>query len=59
MTDAEVLSQGRNRMAIDQHPRGPSPGVKPSAAVGRYSRALKWLKDVLRGRPGGVEGTWG
>jgi RNA polymerase sigma-70 factor (ECF subfamily) len=31
-------------------------GIKPSAAVNRYVRALKRLKDVFQGMPGGVEG---
>src|SRR6516164_2324426 len=33
-------------------------GIKPSAAVNRYVRALKRLKDVFQGMPGGVEGIW-
>lgn len=33
--------------------------IKPSAAVNRYVRALKRLKDVFRGMPGGIEGIWG
>jgi RNA polymerase sigma-70 factor (ECF subfamily) len=32
-------------------------GIKPSAAVNRYVRALKRLKDVFQGMPGGLEGT--
>jgi RNA polymerase sigma-70 factor (ECF subfamily) len=31
-------------------------GIKPSAAVNRYVRALKRLEDVFQGMPGGVEG---
>jgi RNA polymerase sigma-70 factor (ECF subfamily) len=31
-------------------------GIKPSAAVNRYVRALKRLKDVFLSMPGGVEG---
>jgi RNA polymerase sigma-70 factor (ECF subfamily) len=31
-------------------------GIKPSAAVNRYVRALKRLKDVFEGMPGGIEG---
>ena len=34
-------------------------GIKPTAAVNRYVRALKRLKDVFLGMPGGVEGIWG
>jgi RNA polymerase sigma-70 factor (ECF subfamily) len=34
-------------------------GIKPSAAVNRYVRALKKLKDVFQGMPGGIEGIWG
>ncbi len=34
-------------------------GVKPSAAVNRYVRALKRLKGVFQGMPGGIEGVWG
>jgi RNA polymerase sigma-70 factor (ECF subfamily) len=30
-------------------------GIKPSAAVNRYVRALKRLKVVLQGMPGGIE----
>jgi RNA polymerase sigma-70 factor (ECF subfamily) len=30
--------------------------IKPSAAVNRYVRALKRLKDVFQGMPGGIEG---
>jgi RNA polymerase sigma-70 factor (ECF subfamily) len=31
-------------------------GIKPSAAVNRYVRAIKRLKDVLQEMPGGIEG---
>src|SRR5215475_10544329 len=31
-------------------------GIKPPAAVNRYVRALKRLRDVLQGTPGGLEG---
>jgi RNA polymerase sigma-70 factor (ECF subfamily) len=34
-------------------------GVKPSAAVNRYVRALKRLKGVFQGMSGGIEGIWG
>jgi RNA polymerase sigma-70 factor (ECF subfamily) len=34
-------------------------GIKPTAAVNRYVRALKRLKDVFEGMPGGLEGIWG
>jgi RNA polymerase sigma-70 factor (ECF subfamily) len=34
-------------------------GIKPTAAVNRYVRALKRLKDVFQGMPGGLEGIWG
>jgi RNA polymerase sigma-70 factor, ECF subfamily len=34
-------------------------GIKPSAAVNRYMRALKRLKDAFQGMPGGIEGIWG
>jgi RNA polymerase sigma-70 factor (ECF subfamily) len=34
-------------------------GIKPSAAINRYVRALKRLKTVFEGMPGGIEGTWG
>jgi RNA polymerase sigma-70 factor, ECF subfamily len=34
-------------------------GIKPSAAINRYVRALKRLKDVFEGMPGGIEGIWG
>src|SRR5438876_3305765 len=34
-------------------------GIKPSAAVNRHVRALKRLKDVFQGMPGGIEGIWG
>jgi RNA polymerase sigma-70 factor (ECF subfamily) len=34
-------------------------GIKPSAAVNRYVRALKRLKDAFQGMPGGIEGIWG
>jgi RNA polymerase sigma-70 factor (ECF subfamily) len=34
-------------------------GIKPSAAVNRYVRALKRLRDVFEGMPGGIEGIWG
>ena len=34
-------------------------GIKPSAAVNRYVRALKRLKDVFQGMPGGIEEIWG
>jgi RNA polymerase sigma-70 factor (ECF subfamily) len=33
-------------------------GIKPSAAVNRYVRALKRLKAVFDGMPGGIEGIW-
>ena len=32
-------------------------GIRPSAAVNRYVRALKRLKDVFQGMPGGIEGV--
>jgi RNA polymerase sigma-70 factor (ECF subfamily) len=31
-------------------------GLKPSAAINRYVRALKRLRDVFQGMPGGIEG---
>ena len=34
-------------------------GIKPTAAVNRYVRAVKRLKDVFQGMPGGIEGIWG
>jgi RNA polymerase sigma-70 factor, ECF subfamily len=34
-------------------------GLKPTAAVNRYVRALKRLWGVLEGMPGGIEGVWG
>jgi RNA polymerase sigma-70 factor (ECF subfamily) len=34
-------------------------GIKASAAVNRYVRALKRLKAVFEGMPGGIEGVWG
>jgi RNA polymerase sigma-70 factor (ECF subfamily) len=34
-------------------------GISPSAAVNRYVRALKRLKDVFQGMPGGIEGIGG
>jgi RNA polymerase sigma-70 factor (ECF subfamily) len=34
-------------------------GIKPSAAVNRYVRALKKLKDVFQGMSGGIERIWG
>ena len=34
-------------------------GIKPTAAVNRYVRALKRLKEVFQGMPGGIEGIWG
>lgn len=34
-------------------------GIKPSAAVNRYVRALKRIKDVFQSMPGGIEGIWG
>jgi RNA polymerase sigma-70 factor (ECF subfamily) len=34
-------------------------GIKPTAAVNRYVRALRRLKDVFQGMPGGIEGIWG
>jgi RNA polymerase sigma-70 factor (ECF subfamily) len=34
-------------------------GIKPSAAVNRYVRALKRLKGVFEKMPGGIEGVWG
>jgi RNA polymerase sigma-70 factor (ECF subfamily) len=34
-------------------------GIKPSTAGNRYVRALKRLKDVFKGMPGGIEGIWG
>jgi RNA polymerase sigma-70 factor (ECF subfamily) len=33
-------------------------GIKPTAAVNRYVRALKRLKDVFQAMPGGLEGIW-
>ena len=34
-------------------------GIKPSAAVNRYVRALKRLKGMFQGMPGGIEAIWG
>jgi RNA polymerase sigma-70 factor (ECF subfamily) len=34
-------------------------GIKPTAAINRYVRALRRLKDVFQGMPGGGEGVWG
>jgi DNA topoisomerase IA len=34
-------------------------GIRPSAAVNRYVRALRRLRDVFQGMPGGIEGAWG
>jgi RNA polymerase sigma-70 factor, ECF subfamily len=34
-------------------------GIKPTAAINRYVRALKRLRDVFQGMPGGIEGLWG
>jgi RNA polymerase sigma-70 factor (ECF subfamily) len=34
-------------------------GIKPTAAVNRYVRALKRLKEVIQGMPGGIEEIWG
>jgi len=34
-------------------------GIKPTAAINRYVRALKRLRDVFQGMPGGIEGIWG
>ena len=31
-------------------------GIKPTAAINRYVRALRRLKDVFQGMPGGIEG---
>jgi RNA polymerase sigma-70 factor (ECF subfamily) len=31
-------------------------GIKPSAAVNRYVRALERVKDEFQGMPGGIEG---
>ena len=33
--------------------------IKPAAAVKRYVRALKRLRDVFQAMPGGTEGLWG
>jgi hypothetical protein len=34
-------------------------GIKLSAAVNRYVRALSRLRDAFQGVPGGIEGVWG
>jgi RNA polymerase sigma-70 factor (ECF subfamily) len=34
-------------------------GIKPTAAINRYMRALKRLKRVFEEMPGGIEGIWG
>jgi RNA polymerase sigma-70 factor (ECF subfamily) len=34
-------------------------GIKPTAAVNRYVRALRRIKEVFEGMPGGIEGVWG
>ncbi len=46
----EELSNGETAQVL---------GIKPSAACNRYVRALKRLKDVFQGMPGGIEGIWG
>jgi RNA polymerase sigma-70 factor (ECF subfamily) len=33
-------------------------GIKPSAAINRYVRAIRRLKEVFEEMPGGVEGLW-
>jgi RNA polymerase sigma-70 factor (ECF subfamily) len=33
-------------------------GIRPSAALNRYVRALKRLKDGFPDMPGGIEGIW-
>ncbi len=33
-------------------------GIKPSAAVNRYVRAIQRLRDVFQGMPGGIEENW-
>jgi hypothetical protein len=52
-----------NEKLLDASRNGAEParvlGIKPSAALNRYVRALKRLKDVLQGMPGGIEGIWG
>ncbi len=47
-TDVDLLEAARNGDV----------GIKPSAAVNRYARALKPLKGVFEGMPGGIEGVW-
>jgi RNA polymerase sigma-70 factor, ECF subfamily len=34
-------------------------GIKPTAAINRYMRALKRLKDVFQAMPGGIQEIWG
>ena len=53
------ISQGIVESVCDAVPEGQVLGIKPSAAVNRYVRALKRLKDVFQGMPGGIEGIWG
>ena len=33
-------------------------GIKPTAAVNRYVRAIRRIKEVFEGMPGGIEGVW-
>jgi DNA-directed RNA polymerase specialized sigma24 family protein len=53
--DCEVLML-RHLEARSNAEAGQVLGIKPSAAVNRYGWALKRLKDVFQGIPGGIEG---
>src|SRR5437764_497826 len=53
--DREVLIL-RNFEDLSNAEAAQVPGIKASAAVNRYVRALERLKDVFQGMPGGIEG---
>src|SRR5262245_49589134 len=55
--DREVLIL-RHFEELSNAEAGEVVGIKPSAAVNRYVRALKRLKDVFQGMAGGIEGIW-
>jgi RNA polymerase sigma-70 factor (ECF subfamily) len=56
--DREVLIL-RHFEELTNAEAAPGLGIQPSAAVNRSARALKRLKDVFQGMPGGIEGIRG
>jgi hypothetical protein len=57
--DSAMTTDLRNNEDLLDAARSHVDGALAVSAVNRYVRALKRLKDVFQGMPGGIEGIWG